>query len=229
ADSYIWSALSGPAPKILDPQAFSLAVTAPRVKSDTQIVYRFSAEYEDHTENRNVVIMIRNSIPDPSIALPAKASWNGAAPLVLRPTVSNAAALKDVPNAPPLRYLWSLSAQLADTSQAGDSLKLSNPSGDGVMNVTLCMDNGGEANCAVTPVTVSRTSSGLAGFRTRGSDPVSVSGRSLFWRVPGRVRMWNWQGILLWEGRGRAGEITHMNAAAAGALARRRARLELLP
>ncbi|MDB5047512.1 MAG: hypothetical protein JWO30_583 [Fibrobacteres bacterium] len=228
SQGYFWSVVSGPAPKLLDPEVDVLAFIAPRVPADTVIVYRFTADYGTNTVSKDVVVKVRGVIPDPLITLPVQSNWNGAAAFIVRPVVTNAAALKLSPYAPPFHYQWFLSVDMADTAQAGDSLALSEPVQDGILEVTLCLDNGGAVHCAVSAVTVSRLSSGLAFNRSGGLGPITLSGRSLIWNAKGRVRIWNWQGRLLWEGRGNPGEISELPQGAAKSLLGRRAKLEIL-
>ncbi|GEM_PF-4386832 len=228
SQGWFWSVVSGPAPKLLDPEVENLTVTAPRIKADTVIVYRFTATYGSNTVSKDVAMKIRNAIPDPIFTMPVKAKWNGNAPYAVRPVVTNAAALKLAPNAPPLHFQWYLSISIVDTVQAGDSLTLSQPAQDGILDVTLCLDNGGAVNCAVAQVEINRIAAGLAG-RYRALGPVALMGSRLHWNKSGRARVWTWQGRLLWEGRGHAGESAELPAAALRGLWNRDAKLEILP
>lgn len=227
ADKYQWSVISGPAPRILDPEVLVLAGTAPRVLADSLIVYRFSALYGSNTITKNVKVKVREAIPDPLVTLPAKAPWPGPGPLVIRPVVSNAVALKASAYHPDLHYQWFLSEPLADTAQAGDSLKLSNPTVEGVLDITLCMDNGGEVHCAASEIRIGRAS-GLAarGFQL-GS--LVLEENSLYWSVPGRVLIRDVHGRVLWQGHGLAGSRAPLHGDVHRALRQRRAFLEFRP
>lgn len=222
-----WSAVSGPAPRILDPEVDTLAFTAPRVSGDTVIVMRFTAQYADGPVSKDARIKVREAIPDPKFTLPASGKWKGSKTYVVRPTVTNLTALKAVKNAPALRYLWSLSAPAADTEQAGDSLKLSNPTQGGNLNVTLCMDNGGASQCAVDTIEIDLLSVGLA-QRAAHFGPVSLRGSTLAWNVDASVRIWDFRGRILWQGRRPAGASATLPSAAAHDLLRGRARMEVI-
>ena len=219
--------VSGPAPRIFDPEVATLDFTAPRVLADTVIVYRFSAQYATGPSSKTVVVRVREVIPDPQFTLPSPAKWTGAKPYVLRPTVTNSAALKASPYAPPFRYQWFLSPALADSARAGDSLTLSDPDQDGTMQVTLCLDNGGAARCQIHELAVNRTALRLAARLAR-LGPVTLEGRSLSWNADGAARVWGFDGRLLWQGRGRAGTATRIPDAAARALYRGGAHLEIV-
>ncbi|MDB5105482.1 MAG: hypothetical protein JWP91_3171 [Fibrobacteres bacterium] len=228
SQGFSWSVVSGPAPKILDPEVESLIITAPRVSRDTVMVYRFTAVYGTNEESKDVTVRVRNSIPDPKFILPAKPKWNGDAPLALRPELTNAIELKASPYSPAFRYQWFLSVNIADTAQSSDSLVLSRPAQDGILEVTLCLDNGGAVSCAATQVAISRLSARLAG-RGGSMGAIAMNGGRLLWNRPGRARVWTWQGRLLWEGRGHAGESSELPGPALRALANQNARLEILP
>ena len=227
SQSYEWSVVSGPAPRIFDPEVATLDFTAPRVLADTVIVYRFSAQYATGPSSKTVVVRVREVIPDPQFTLPSPAKWTGAKPYVLRPTVTNSAALKASPYAPPFRYQWFLSPALADSARAGDSLTLSDPDQDGTMQVTLCLDNGGAARCQIHELAVNRTALRLAARLAR-LGPVTLEDRSLSWNADGAARVWGFDGRLLWQGRGRAGMATRIPDVAARALYRGGAHLEIV-
>jgi hypothetical protein len=228
AESYAWNAESGPAPRILDPEVLALNASAPRVLGDSAIVYSFNAVYGANTASRKVTVKVREAIPDPSVALPAKPAWNGAMPLVLRPALANEAALKAAAYHPALVFRWFLSEEIADTAADADSLVLSKPARDGILDVTLCADNGGKVNCAASQVQISRAPTGLAGFVLPGGK-LRLEGSTLRWLSDGSVRIRDARGRLLLEARGRAGDVSGIAGDALRALSRRRAWLEFRP
>ena len=228
AQSRLWSVVSGPAPRILDPEVDTLRLTAPRVAADTVLVYRFSADYGGNPASKDVAIRVRNSIPDPLFTLPAKTKWNGSAPLMLKATLTNAAEMAESPNSPAFNYHWFLSIPIVDTVQSGDTLTVMDPVQDGNLEVTLCLDNGGDTHCAVSIIDVDRMSVGLARLR-RASGPVILAGGRVSWNSAARVRISDWQGRLLWDRRGRPGESAELPPAAVRSLRSRVARLEILP
>lgn len=228
SQSRSWSAVSGPAPRILDPEVDTLRLTAPRVASDTLIVYRFTAEYGGDPVSKDVAIKVRNAIPDPLFTLPSKAKWNGSAPFKLKPALTNAADLAKSPYSPAFRFQWFLSIPIADTAQSGDSLILTDPVQDGFLEVTLCLDNGGMTHCAASEIEVDRNAVRLARPRA-SSGPVFLAGNRISWNSPARVRVCDWQGRLLWDRRGRPGESAELPPSAVRSLRSRTARLEILP
>jgi len=223
-----WSVVSGPGPRILDPEIDTLTFVAPRVSGDSVIVLRFSAQYFGGPAVKDIRIKVREAIPDPMFTLPPPGKWKGSKTYVVRPTLTNSAALKASKYSPPLHYLWSLSAQTADTALGGDSLQLSNPTQGGNLDVTLCMDNGGAALCVVHTVDIDLMSVSLA-LRAARFGPVSLSGRMLAWNTKASVRIWDFRGRILWQDRREAGASALLPEAAARDLLRGRARLEILP
>jgi hypothetical protein len=151
ATGYSWGAVSGPAPRILDPEVKNLQVTIPRVARDTVIVYRFSAQYGRGPRTGDVRISVRESIPDPVFTLPALPAWNGSDTLRVAPVISNLAAIKAA-GMPPLRYAWSLSGLETDSASGAGWLGLMRPKGTGSIKIGLCLDNGGTPLCRETSV-----------------------------------------------------------------------------
>ncbi len=222
-----WTVVSGPAPRIFDPEAASLEFTAPRVLAESVLVYRFTAQYASGVTYKDVVVRVKEAIPDPQFTLPASAKWQGAKPYVVKATITNTAALKASPYAPPFRYRWYLAPALADSAQAGDSLSLSDPFQDGIMQVTLCLDNGGAVLCQAHELAVNRLALRLAARLAR-LGPVTLEGRMLVWNADAQARVWGFDGRLLWQGKGRAGLTTAIPDVTAKALYRGGARLEIL-
>ncbi len=222
----LWSVVSGPAPSILDPEVDSLNLSAPRLISDTVIIFRFSAQYGAVWQTKDVTVKVRASIPDPKFSLPAPGKWDGLKTYVIRPTLTNLAALKASSYSLPLHYQWFLSAPIADTTQAGDSLSLSKPTQYGNLDVTLCMDNGGVSTCAVHTVQINLPSVSLA-QRAARFGPVYLNGRVLAWNVDAEVLVWDFHGRVLWRGHEAAGSIVTLPESAAIDLLSGRARMEI--
>jgi autotransporter-associated beta strand protein len=228
AQGRIWSIVKGPAPKILDPAVDNLNFIAPRVTGEVQIIYRFIAEYGKTTISKDVTVKVRDAIPDPLFTLPTTSKWNGSTSFKIKPTLTNPKALESSLYHPSLNYLWFLSVPAADTAQAGDSLVLSNPIQEGLFEVTLCLDNGGTVHCAVFAVNMEMATVGLTGLGKYFSN-VILLGNRLVWNKPGYVRITNWQGRILWDARGHAGESLELPMAMLVALRNHRAHFEILP
>ena len=228
ADRVEWSVVSGPAPRLTDPGVDTLIFPAPRVTRDTAVRYRFTAYSGGEQRTLPVVLRVLEAVPDPDFTLAAELAWNGAAPLVLRPTLLNKARL-DLVRGYPLRYLWSLDPDVADTAVAGDSLVLRNPAADGILVASLCLDNGGEAHCDTTRVDVKRSAVSAAGAGIRLAGGLLLSGSRLTWLSAGEARLWDSRGRLLYRADGVPGTQREMPEAARKALGRGARLLFLVP
>lgn len=166
SSGYSWGAVSGPAPRILDPEVKTLQAIMPRVSRDTVIVYRFSAQYGSGPRYGDVRVTVREAIPDPVFTLPELPTWSGADTLKVTPAVSNLAALKAA-GMPPIRYAWTFSGVEADSASGSGWLALMRPKAAGTITIGLCMDNGGKRLCRETQVTASAPSTALRKHRAR--------------------------------------------------------------
>ena len=154
AAGYNWSAVSGPTPRLLDPEVKALAVTMPRVSGDTALVYRFTATYADSSPHKDVRVRIKESIPEPAFDFAANLAWSGKDSLKIRPVVSNLAAMKASPN-PSLHWTWTISGLEADTAWLPDGIMLEKAAGNGTLTLGLCLDNDGPPTCKQAGVKVS--------------------------------------------------------------------------
>lgn len=153
ATAYNWTPVSGPAPRILDPEVKTLQFPAPRITGDTAIVFRFSAVFPDSTRQKDVRVSIREAIPEPAFTLPDTLDWNGQDSLTVTATVTNLAAIKASRDSV-LTWAWTLADLAADTAWRPSALKLSRPAGPGTGKVTLCLGNGGQPTCKSTQVVI---------------------------------------------------------------------------
>jgi hypothetical protein len=177
ASSVTWSARSGPAPRILDPETRNLAVIIPRVLGDTVIVYRFSATYGNSASaqdlrTQDVRVRIKEAVPEPAFTLPAGLVWNGKEAMTFAPVISNLSAI-DASRDKAIHWAWTLNGIEADTVRTADGLVLKSAIAEGKLEIGLCLDNSGPPVCKTAFVTVSRTAGGTTGLRI----PVSGQGR----------------------------------------------------
>ncbi|MDB5047543.1 MAG: hypothetical protein JWO30_614 [Fibrobacteres bacterium] len=154
ATGYTWMVVSGPSPHLLDPEVKILHVALPRVARDTAIVYRFTAGFGGGAQSGDVKVTVKEAIPDPLFTLPTLPTWNGKSVLVVKPTVTNAAAIQ-ASSEPVIHYAWSVSGVSVDSAWGAGQLAFSNPAQSGSMTVGLCLDNRGAVTCKQTAVNVS--------------------------------------------------------------------------
>jgi concanavalin A-like lectin/glucanase superfamily protein/uncharacterized protein DUF2341 len=168
ADHFEWSVVSGPAPRLLDPEVKVLNLAVPRVSGDTLSEFRFTAGYGDSTESGTVRVSIRDVIPDPRFTLPADLAWDGKDSLLLKATVENRAAI-EASSQPALSYAWTLGGMEADTSWRSGGLLLKSAAGNGILTVGLCIHNNGPAICKEIAVTVTAVPVSIA--KKKGNAP----------------------------------------------------------
>jgi concanavalin A-like lectin/glucanase superfamily protein/uncharacterized protein DUF2341 len=174
-----WIALSGPAPRILDPETRTLAIGIPRVAGDTAIVYRFTATYGDSAPYRDIRVRIREAIPEPAFTLPAGVAWNGRDSMAFRPVIANLAAIKASRDSA-LHWSWTLAGPETDTAWLKDGLMLKSGAVEGSLEVGLCLDNSGAVVCRTAVVTLSRTSAPVSSIpiRNAGNGAGSMAGKT---------------------------------------------------
>jgi hypothetical protein len=152
ADSYLWTLVSGPGPRILDPEVRALQIAIPRVTRDMTVKYRFSARYGATNMSKEVSVLIDEAIPDPTFTLPATMAWNGKDSLLYKPKLTNLAAIQASKDSV-INWSWTFSGTTADTAWRDAALMLKS-STEGELKIGLCLDNGGAAVCKSALVNV---------------------------------------------------------------------------
>jgi hypothetical protein len=169
ADSYSWTLVSGPGPRILDPEVRSLQIALPRVAKDAALRYRFSARYLDATVEKDVLVTVAEAIPDPAFTM-APLAWNGKDSVLYKPKITNLAVLQGLRDSV-LTWSWTLFGLEADTAWRDSGLLLESAP-EGSFKIGLCLGNGGDPICKSATVNVGITS-GLAPQRAMAGGPVS--------------------------------------------------------
>ena len=182
ASGYSWSVVSGPAPRILDPEVKVLQIRIPRVNGSISLVYCFSAQFEDSIRTREIKVDLREAVPDPVFTLPPSISWGGRDSLLIRPAIANLAASRATRDTV-FRFAWSLDGAALDSAWRADGLLLTRSLEEGKATVGLCLDNGGAVTCHDMEVVMgSPTSSenlALAARMTNPGNPWNAAGRRL--------------------------------------------------
>jgi hypothetical protein len=182
ADGYWWEAVSGPAPRILDPEVKTLTVALPRVSKDQAIKYRFNGRYGGGAVSRETAVTVTEAIPEPAFTLPAGTVWNGRDSLLFKPRLSNLAAIKAGPDSL-LDWAWTLAEGSADTAWRDSALLLRSADMGTTLRIGLCLDNGGPATCKTATITIAETPSASAmppaGRQTGSRKAFDARGRRL--------------------------------------------------
>ncbi|MEO6096193.1 MAG: DUF2341 domain-containing protein [Fibrobacteria bacterium] len=183
--SYInWSIVSGPGPGILDPESRSLMLRLPRVAGNTSIVYRLTAGFPDSTRIRDVRVTIREAIPDPVFTLPVLLpAWSGREAVPYRPVISNLAAILASRDSI-LHWNWTFTGLEVDTGWLADGVILERASTEGILQVRLCLDNGGTPACRNADIDVMGTATGMDAARARAIHVTDLPVRDALGRSP---------------------------------------------
>jgi hypothetical protein len=172
ASQISWSIISGPGPKILDPESKILSLNLPRIVKDTFIVYRLTAIYADSAPSKDFRVTLKEVSPDPIFTLPATLTWNGNDSLPFRPTITNLAAIRTSPDSV-IHWIWNLSGPQVDTVTLSDGLLLKNGK-PGTLQIELCLDNGGFANCKSSSIVVGVTAGSYIHPRSKAKMPPDI-------------------------------------------------------
>lgn len=154
ATGFLWSPISGPAPRILDPETKDLQVFIPRMAGDTALVYRLSVRYPDSAHYADVTVSVKADIPDPIFSMPSGLEWNGVDSVLVKPVITNLAAVQASAQ-PKVNLSWAIDGPSVDTAWREDGLLLIATEDEGDFTVNLCADNNGPSTCKSLIVHVS--------------------------------------------------------------------------
>ena len=94
AQKLTWSVIKGDREEVLAVDRFTFEFAPGRVTGDTPMKLRLKAVFSDEVKSRDIVLTVKETIPDPEFTLQAPADWDGRKELVLEPQITNLAALK---------------------------------------------------------------------------------------------------------------------------------------
>ena len=132
---------------------FSYSFEAGRVTGDQAANLQFKAVYPDGVKTKNVVISIKEAIPEPAFTLKAPSKWDGRDTIEVAPRISNLAAMQ-AKGAGELKYDWRVSGLAVFKEIAPGKLILKRAQNSGPMTVTLALSNGGAPTTQTMTITV---------------------------------------------------------------------------
>ena len=153
ADAYAWEVISGPAPRILDPEVKAIQMVLPRATKDYTLRFRFTARFGAQNSSGETAITVTEAIPEPAFTFTAGMNWNGRDSLLFAPKVSNLAAIKASRDSV-LNFAWTIADVDIDTAWRPSGLMLLAAREGGTLKIGLCLDNGGPVTCKSATVTV---------------------------------------------------------------------------
>ncbi len=134
---------------------------------------------------------------------PNNSVWNGQDTLVLLANISNYAALT-APGMPPLTVTWTRAGVFLTLEKTDTSASLSQPLGDGALNVGVCLNYFGKDTCQslAYSVRISTSAAQRAGLKM----PMEIKGNVLIWNLPSSIKVYSMNGKLLLNKSGRMGD-----------------------
>jgi hypothetical protein len=158
-----------------------------RVAGNTDLTVRFSSVFETGYQTQDITVQVQEGIPEPEFTLEGPdGAWNGVDPLVLRPVISNLAAVQ-ASSAPDINYTWDISGIAVSRTEDGDSIQITNAREDGDMRVTLCLENGGPVLCDSVVISVGREDPITVTAPNGGEELTTGSTYTITWRTAGDI------------------------------------------
>ncbi|MCX6872593.1 MAG: DUF2341 domain-containing protein [Verrucomicrobia bacterium] len=132
---------------------YSYTLDAGRVVGDTSYSLRLKAVYANEVKTKDIPVTVKETIPEPVLALKAPSNWNGRDTIEVAPEIRNLPAMT-AKGAGELRYQWSVSGGAVSKEVAPGKLILKRSQYTGPITVKAVIDNGGVATIATVSVQV---------------------------------------------------------------------------
>ncbi|HLP42469.1 MAG TPA: LamG domain-containing protein, partial [Fibrobacteria bacterium] len=205
-------------------QGLPLAITGNRVSGDSTYRLRFRALYGNEWRSKDVVVRVVENVPDPEFTLAVPPTWNGLDSLTLQPIILNLDAIHAGP-APVLNYTWSRTGTEVTAKENPNSLTLVHSFQSGILDISLCIDNGGAKKCKSATLNV-QVSAGLRAFLPKRT-AIDLTDGFIEWNAPSKVRILSLDGKILLDRSGRPGQRMEISPALRQALNRQDHRIQI--
>jgi hypothetical protein len=147
----------------------SYTFDAGRVVADTDFVLQFRAVYPTEVKTQNLMVKIKEGIPEPVFSLRSPAAWNGRDPIEISADIANLAAMK-AKGAGDLKYRWSISGGAVIKEIAPEKLILKRSQCSGNITVKLALGNGGADTIVTASIQVTEPKQDAWVQRVPGKD-----------------------------------------------------------
>ncbi len=149
---------------------------AGRVVGDTAVSVLVKAVYPTGVKTKEVVVTIKEVIPEPQFTLDVPATWDGRKPIEIAPQVSNLKVMQAA-GAGKLNVSWAVS-DLAVVKEVADvKLRLKRAQNSGTLTVRVAIDNGGSPSVQTKTITVKEPASDPWVARTPDAEEKPVAGQ----------------------------------------------------
>ena len=154
AQKLFWTIKRDAEDKVVAKDTLTYTFNAGRVVADTDFVLQFKAVYPNNeVKDRNLVVKIKEKLPEPVFSLRSPATWNGRDPIEVSPDIANLAAMK-AKGVGELKYTWAVSGGTVLKEIAPDRLLLKRAKEGDTLTVRLTLNNGGADYAAKTSIEV---------------------------------------------------------------------------
>jgi hypothetical protein len=121
---------------------FSVKFQAPRVSGDRDVVLRFNAIYAHEAKRAEILVHVKEAIPDPQFTLTAPPTWDGRTPIDVEVKLTNAEQMKSAGIEP--KFTWDASTFAVTAESQTGKLRLLRAQNSGRLKVSVLSTNGGE-------------------------------------------------------------------------------------
>ena len=154
AQNLFWTIKRDAEDKVVAVDTLTYTFNAGRVVADTDFVLQFKAVYPNkEVKDRNLVVKIKETLPEPVFSLRSPATWNGRDPIEVSPDIANLAAMK-AKGVGELKYTWAVTGGTVLKEIAPDRLLLKRAKEGDTLTVRLTLNNGGADYAAKTSIEV---------------------------------------------------------------------------
>ena len=170
ARKLFWTIKRDAEDKVVAVDTLTYTFNAGRVVADTDFVLQFKAVYPNNeVKDRNLVVKIKETLPEPVFSLRSPATWNGRDPIEVSPDIANLAAMK-AKGVGELKYTWAVSGGTVQQEIAPDRLLLKRAKDGDTLTVRLTLNNGGADYSAKTSIQVTTKAPSAKPTPTQGKD-----------------------------------------------------------
>jgi hypothetical protein len=154
AQKLFWTIKRDAEDTVVAKDTLTYTFNAGRVVADTDFVLQFKTVYSNNEDKvRNLVVKIKETLPEPVFSLRSPATWNGRDLIEVSPDIANLAAMK-AKGVGELKYVWVVSGGTVQKEIAPDRLLLKRAKDGDTLTVRLTLNNGGADYSAKTVIQV---------------------------------------------------------------------------
>ena len=153
AQQVLWIEKRNGLETVIGTNQFTQTVIPGRVAGNTNYTIQFKAIYATSTRTIDVPVTVIENQPDPMFTLTGPATWDGRQTISIAANLTNLTAMQTT-GVGGLNYSWKVNGVAVSKQIAQGILTLTRAQGNGLLSVTLVIDNGGEKISQTKVITV---------------------------------------------------------------------------